>query len=67
MGVIYIILGIICLGLSIYFIDKREKMKLNIRRIKDSKQQIVDLNNQLDDVIQQLDELEEPLSKVSQI
>ena len=55
MIIIYIIGGLLCLFLTIYILDYREKMSSKIKQIKEQKNEIQELNNQLDDLQCQLD------------
>lgn len=65
MTIIYIVLGIIFVILAVYMIDRRDKMKREIRMIRMHKKDIDDLNRQLDDIQTQLDEVHEPLVKLN--
>ncbi len=67
MIVIYIIGGILLLALTIYFLDRREKMTHEIKEIKAYKSEIDATNQELDELIEQLESMNEPLSKVNQI
>lgn len=64
MIIIYIIGGLLCLFLTIYILDYREKMSSKIKQIKEQKNEIQELNNQLDDLQCQLDLMDEPIQKL---
>jgi hypothetical protein len=66
-SVIYIILGVLCLILSIIFLDKREKLFLEKKKMADMKEDIEKTNQQLNDISEQLLQINEPLQKVETI
>ena len=67
MMVIYIIGGFLTLILAVYFLDKREKMTHEIKKIKEYRYDIEETNRQLDEVQAQLDMTQESLSKLNDI
>ncbi|MEG0453649.1 MAG: hypothetical protein RR558_11330 [Coprobacillus sp.] len=64
---IYIIGGFLFLILSVYFLDKREKMSHDIKELKQKKIEIESTNQQLDEIQSLLDEVHEPLVKVNEL
>lgn len=67
MIVLYIIGGFVCLLLTIYVLDRREKMSKKIKQIKEQKQEIQELNNQLDEIQYQLDLMDDSIQKAHDI
>lgn len=67
MIVIYIVGIIFCLVLAVYFLDRREKMNHEMKKIQESRQKINELNQQLDEVQIQLNEIQGPLLKLNEI
>lgn len=64
---IYIIGGLICLALGIWFIDRREKLVHEKDKIKDLRKDIDEANRQLDDLHLQLKQMDEPIKKANHI
>ena len=67
MIIIYIIGGLLCLFLTIYILDYREKMSSKINQINEQKNEIQEINNQWDDLQCQLDLMDEPIQKLHYI
>lgn len=65
MTFIYIIGGLLCLLLAVFFIDRREKMNREIKHIREYRQVIEQTNHDLDEVITELESLQDPLSKLN--
>lgn len=67
MIVVYIIGGLFFLGVSIYLLDRREKMTHEIKAIKEKRYEIEESNRQLDELQEQLDALNGPLSQLNEV
>lgn len=67
MIILYIIGGLFCLILAVYWLDYREKISKKIKGIKETKREIQELNSQLDEVQYQLNLIDEPIQKLHDI
>jgi len=64
---IYIIGILLLLILTVFLIDKRERMGKKIKLLKEKKHEIEALNNQLDEAQYQLNEMNSSLDQLNQI
>ena len=67
MIILYIIGGLFCLILAVYWLDRREKMSAKIKEIKRQKKEIENMNHQLDEFQYQLDLMDESIHKAHDI
>jgi len=67
MAILYIIAGFVCIAFAVYWIDKRDRMKLRIYSLQMKRENIERTNRELDELQSQLDMMEQPLSTLNQI